>query len=299
MPSHSTTKPGTPRLISATVCDSELTACGRRMLTDDDLGVVEVVDQAATAEPSPCIQWPATINTGRRRSAQVGIGAPHLAQRGTCRHPYPGLPGRSQLAVQFSGVGVIGDGQHFGGERVVVGAARAIRASGRLESTARLPYRGRSALLHVAVTPARNATISSRAKSLPGSLVATTSATDTARDCFPTRTRRTRPEPTVGGVIECPWVIRGVHRVIFTGLVIVHEAEAAAHHRIADLTDRQGSGNRARPPEPHQLIGTREFVDRGATVEPVDPRPQCQRLCVAQHVTDRAGDHDALPSGHR
>ena len=60
------------------------------------------------------------------------------------------------------------------------GPPNAILVSGRFESTARSPYRGLSALLQVAVTPARtNATIRSRvAASRFGD---TTSATDTAR----------------------------------------------------------------------------------------------------------------------
>src|SRR4029078_10155982 len=66
------------------------------------------------------------------------------------------------------------------------GPPSAIRASGRLESTVRSPYRGLSAVLQVAVTPARtSATMSPRANDADaGSVGETTSATDTARTAW-------------------------------------------------------------------------------------------------------------------
>src|ERR1700754_3280353 len=77
------------------------------------------------------------------------------------------------------------------------GPPSAMRASGRLESTVRSPYRGLSALLQVAVTPARtSATIRSRASGADSASVGdTTSATDTARTLSPTRTRTADDNP--------------------------------------------------------------------------------------------------------
>ncbi len=55
------------------------------------------------------------------------------------------------------------------------------------------------------------------------------------------------------------------------GGVHVDEPEPASHHGIADLTDRQGPRHLTGPPHAKQLVSPVELVDRGDTVDAVDP----------------------------
>ena len=103
-----------------------------------------------------------------------------------------------------------------------------------------------------------------------------------------------QPEPAVRRVVQRPGMLRGIDRAVLAGGVVVHQAEAAADHRVADLADRQRAGHRARPAQPHQPVGAGELVDGGAAVHPVDAVPQRQRLGVAQHITDGAAHHQPL-----
>ena len=73
--------------------------------------------------------------------------------------------------------------------------------------------------------------------------------------------------------------------------MIVHQTETATDHGIADLADRQRTRHRARPAQPDQPVGSGEFVDGGAAVEPIQPVPEGQGLGVAEQVADRTFDH--------
>ena len=92
-------------------------------------------------------------------------------------------------------------------------------------------------------------------------------------------------------------MLRGVDRAVLPAGVIVHQAKAPAHHGVADLTDRQRTGHRARPAQPHEEVGSGELVDVGAAVHPVDAVPQRQRLGVAQHLPDGAAHLDPFAQG--
>ena len=89
-------------------------------------------------------------------------------------------------------------------------------------------------------------------------------------------------------------MVGGIDGAILTGLVIVHQTETATDHGIADLADRQRTRHRARPAQPDQPVGSGEFVDGGAAVEPIQPVPEGQGLGVAEQVADRTFDHQPL-----
>ena len=122
VPSESTAKPGTPRLSSATVRDSNASDVCRRVLGYDDLGVREIVDDCGDASPSRVRRdRPAPAARGRpagRRPAPTPRRAAPSAG-----HPHPGGAGGVQLPLELVGIDRVGGGQNLGGEGVLVGTA--------------------------------------------------------------------------------------------------------------------------------------------------------------------------------
>ena len=75
-----------------------------------------------------------------------------------------------------------------------------------------------------------------------------------------------------------------------TDSTLMHQAEAAADHRVADFTDRKCARHRTWPAQPKQAILADELIDRGLAIDAGHPPPQRENLPVAQHIIDAAGD---------
>ena len=222
VPSASTAKLGTPRLSRATVWASKGSisggACCASWLTRS---------RRRQDRRPPRRSRPAGLSRrGHRSPAPAASAAGAGRRRVPTRRPTASRPAPTLWPGQSSPAG--GRARRYTPDRLRASTAlvkalragppRAIRTSGRLESTSRWPYRGLSAPLQVAVTPARtSATISSRASG-PDIVSAgdTTSATAIARTDSrhpdPHPRRRGQAEPAVGGVVQRPQVPRGVHR---------------------------------------------------------------------------------------
>ena len=233
--------------------------------------------------------------------AKVGVGDPHRGKGTRGRHEDPRGTACRELARHLGGVGGVGGGQHRGGEHVVLRRAHGDAGVGQVGVD-----------LEVAVAGVLGgAAGGGDAGAHQGDHQVADGIGGTGfrrRDDLghrhrprrlphPDPRRRGQPEPAVSGVVQGPRMHRGVDRVIMAAGVIVHQAEAAAHHGVADLADRQRTGHRARPAQPHQEVGAGELVDVGAAVHPVDAVPQRQRLGVAQHLPDGAAHHDPLTQG--
>ena len=205
------------------------------------------------------------------------------------------------MAAHLGGVGGVGGGQHRGGEDVGLRGAEGDAGIGQVGVDLEVAVAGVLGGAAGGGHPGAHQGDHQVAGQVPGAGLG-------GHDDFGHRHRPGRlphpdprrggqPEPAVRGVVQGPRVHRGVDRAILPVGVVVHQAEAAAHHGVADLADRQRTGHRARPTQSDQTVGAGELVDVGAAVHPVDAVPQRQRLGVAQHLPDGAAHLDPFTEG--
>ena len=201
--------------------------------------------------------------------------------------------------MQFGGVGVVGGGQHLGGERVVVGAAQCDSGVRQVGVDVEVPVAGVGGGAAGGGDPGAHQRDHQVAGQFPGGGLGRGhhlgdrdgphAGPFTPADADPHR--RGQPDPAVRGVVQRPGMRGGVDGAVLPGVVVVHQPEAAADHGVTHLADRQRAGYRARPAQPHQPVGAGELLDRGGALHPVDAVPQRQHLRVAQQVADAPAHH--------
>ena len=203
--------------------------------------------------------------------------------------------------MQFGGIGGVGGGQHLGGERVVVGPAERDAGVRQVGVDVEVPVAGWAAELQVAVTPARtSATI--RSRPVPRRRSEGRSPRRPRPPGSPDRPRPTGPAPPrtarTSRAPGCPAsrVRSGVDGAVRPGVVVVHQPEAAADHRVAHLADRQrpGTGHGQRSRTSRSAPVNSSIVV--AALEAVDAVPQRQHLRVAQQVADAPSTTSRSPS---
>ncbi len=281
----------------------------RRVLVDRDLGVREVLDHGGYRgiERSSCDDE----HRQRAHSAEVGVRNPFVGQRRDGRHPHPGRPGGVELPLELLGVHRVGLGQNSGGEGVLVRSSKRDPRVGqvgvdlevavaRLVGTAAGGRDAGTRQRHHEVTRQRGRRRLRRRHHLghrhraDALVIRAPRVRSTDADAC----RGGQPEPAIRRVVQRPRVQRGVNGGLGamarcrrpTGSVLMHQAEAAADHRVADFTDRKCAWHRTWPAQPKQTILADELIDRGLAIDAGHAPPQRENLPVAQHITDAAGD---------